>query len=129
MSLWAYNNLCEHAVTYEKFHSPPKHSCSTLEPHRTYHKLPSTSTSSDPGIYRSVIKTKIVFVSVDPALRDYCHVVDNKSPLFLQNLMMQCNNKSPLLLQEYSNAGQDMERFRASLRAMMYPYSPYTPLL
>lgn len=73
--------------------------------------------------------SKIVFVSVDPALRDYCHVVDNKSPLFLQNLMMQCNNKSPLLLQEYSNAGQDMERFRASLRAMMYPYSSYTSLL
>ena len=42
---------------------------------------------------------------------------------------MQCNNKSPLLLQEYSNAGQDMERFRASLRAMMYPYSSYTSLL
>lgn len=78
-----------------------------------------------------MIKTKIVFVNVDLALQDYSHVVDNddgKSPLFLQNLMMQCNNKSPLLLQEYSNAGQDMERFRASLRAMVYPYS-YSPLL
>ena len=79
-----------------------------------------------------VHKCEIVFVNVDLALQDYCHVVDNddgKSPLFLQNLMMQCNNKSPLLLQEYSNAGQDMERFRATLRAMVYPYSSYGPLL
>lgn len=45
-------------------------------------------------------------------------------PLFflLQNLMKLCNAKSTFLLQMYSNAGQNMDKFRVQLLSMPFAY-------